>query len=121
MDTQPDSGDSPVAAGLNHFRLSPSNLRKLGKSLKPAFLLPAQFYDPPLRAHRTRGEVALMAAVLDAAVSDFHLQFVKHGLRPQRLAREAEEWMLQDDTEWPFPSSISAPCSALSLTISGAD
>ena len=102
MDSQPNPGNPSAICWTKQFRLTPTDRRKLGKSLKPGFLLPEQLYDAPLRAHRTRGEVALMVAVLDAAISDFHLQFVKHGLRPQRLAREAEEWMRQDDMEWPF-------------------
>ena len=102
MYTQSDTGNPSAADRLRPFRLTPSDQQKLGKSLKPGFLLPEQLYDSPLRAHRTRGEVALMYVVLDAAISDFHLQFVKHGQRPQRLAREAEEWMRQNDTEWPF-------------------
>lgn len=93
--------------------LSPSALRKWGQSLSPAIVLPAQWYDSPLRAHRTRGEVALMAAVLDSAVSDFHLQFVKRGRRAQRLAKEAEEWVFSDEAEWPF--SFVNICTALGL------
>lgn len=93
--------------------LSLSALRKLGQALSPATVLPEQWYDSPLRAHRTRGEVALMAAVLDSAISDFHLQFVKRGRRAQRLAREAEEWMLSDETEWPF--SFVNICAVLGL------
>lgn len=93
--------------------LSLSALRKWGRSLSPATILPAQWYDSPLRAHRTRGEVALMAAVLDAAISDFHLQFVKRGQRAQRLAREAEEWMFSDEAEWPF--SFVNICAVLGL------
>jgi hypothetical protein len=106
--------DTPLNRGDERFPyLSRSAQRKLGQALSPAIVLPAQWYDSPLRAHRTRGEVALMAAVLDAAISDFHLQFIRSGRRAQRLAQEAEEWMLSDETEWPF--SFVNICTVLGL------
>ncbi|HXG18113.1 MAG TPA: hypothetical protein VNN62_03435 [Methylomirabilota bacterium] len=106
--------DAPLDRDDERFpSLSRSALRKLGQSLSPAIVLPAQWYDSPLRAHRTRGEVALMAAVLDAAISDFHLQFIRSGRRAQRLVTEAEEWMLSDETEWPF--SFVNICTVLGL------
>jgi len=51
---------------------------------------------------KTRGEFALMCAVLDDALVCFQKQFSTKARRVQRLAREAEKWLFTDDPSWPF-------------------
>jgi hypothetical protein len=70
--------------------------------LPPAAVLPEQFHGSPIGAYATRGEVALMRAVLEDAITCFQKQSRKPGRRAQRLAREAEEWLFTDDQQWPF-------------------
>lgn len=55
-----------------------------------------------------------MAAVLEQAIKDFYLPLAKGGVQvQQRLARDAEAWLLNDDVEWPF--SFVNICAALGL------
>jgi hypothetical protein len=70
--------------------------------LPPASVLPEQFYTPPPSVDSGRGEVALMRAVLEDAVTCFQKQSLKSGRRAQRLFRETEEWFFSDNHHWPF-------------------
>lgn len=70
--------------------------------LPPAAVLPEQFYNTPISVDSSRGEIALMRAVLEDAIECFQKQALKSGRRAQRLAREAEEWLFKDDQLWPF-------------------
>jgi hypothetical protein len=72
------------------------------RALPPAAVLPEQFHGSPVSTHATRGEVALMRAVLEDALECFQKQWRKRGRRAQRLAREAEEWLFTDEQQWPF-------------------
>jgi hypothetical protein len=65
-------------------------------------VLPEQLYGPPRYAAPTQGEIALRCAVLNDALECFLKQFVKDGRRTLRLAKEAEEWLFNDDDRWPF-------------------
>lgn len=76
-------------------------------------VLPAQFYNPPGSVYKTRGEIALMYAVLDDAINCFQKQFAMRGRLAQRLAREAEEWLFSNDRSWPF--SFVNICEALGV------
>jgi hypothetical protein len=78
-----------------------------------ATVLPEQFHSTAAGLGSGRPEAALMHAVLEDAVN-----CVRYGLRTtdrrkQRLAREAEEWLLSDDAEWPF--SFLNICTVLGL------
>ncbi len=72
------------------------------RQLPPASVLPEQFYGSPSGIDTSRGEVALMRAVLEDAIHCFQKQMRKSGRRAQRLAREAEEWLFTDNQLWPF-------------------
>jgi hypothetical protein len=72
------------------------------RALPPAAVLPEQFHGTPVNANASRGEVALMRAVLEDAIECFQKQALKSGRRARRLAQEAEEWLFQDDQLWPF-------------------
>lgn len=76
-------------------------------------VLPAQFYSLPDSTYKTRGESALMYAVLDDAINCFQKQFAMRGRLAQRLAREAEEWLFSNDRSWPF--SFVNICEALGV------
>jgi len=81
--------------------------------LPPASVLPEQFHSPSTGTDTAHGEIALMRAVLEDAISCFQKESVKSGRRSQRLAREAEEWLFTDDYHWPF--SFVNICAVLGL------
>ena len=89
------------------------DLGAASQTLPPAAVLPEQFHNRPTATDRVHGEVALMRAVLEDAISCFQKQSVKSGRRAQRLAREAEEWLFTDDPRWPF--SFVNICAVLGL------
>src|SRR5262245_25990965 len=70
--------------------------------LPPASVLPDPFSTPPPSVDSGRGEVALMRAVLEDAMTCFQKQSLKSGQRAQRLFRETEEWFFSDNHRWPF-------------------
>ena len=58
-------------------------------------------------------EVTLMCAVLEDAMICFKGQFLSRTRQAQRLGREAEEWILNDDSRWIF--SFASICGVLDL------
>jgi len=58
-------------------------------------------------------EAALMCAVLEDAVDCFQKQFSRATRRAKHLGREAEQWLFNDDPNWPF--SFLSICSVLDL------
>lgn len=78
--------------------------------LPPAAVLPEQFYGPLARANGERGEVALMRAVLEDAVSCFQRA---SGPNTDRMTKDAERWLFSDDAHWPF--SFINICAVLGL------
>jgi len=58
-------------------------------------------------------EAALMCAVLEDAVDCFQQQYVCATRRAKDLGREAEQWLFNDDPNWPF--SFLSICSVLGL------
>jgi hypothetical protein len=89
------------------------DLETASKSLPPVAVLPEQFYQSPTGVGTTRGETALMRAVLEDALACFQQQFITSERRAQRLAREAEEWFFSDDRHWLF--SFVSICAVLGL------
>jgi hypothetical protein len=59
------------------------------------------------------GEERLMLAVLESAVEDFQKYLVARHARGKKLFQEAEEWLLDNDSEEPF--SFQGICEALGL------
>ena len=90
-----------------------SDLGVASQILSSTVILPAQFFSSSEGIDTTRGEVALMRAVLEDAIGCFQKQMVSNGRRTQRLAREAEEWFFTDDDHWPF--SFVNICAVLGL------
>ncbi len=77
----------------------------------PEVLLPSQFFSAAVGTERP--ERRLMLAVLEDAISTL----LKHGgsrrSRSRRLVREAEQWILARNHDWPF--SFENICSVLNL------
>ncbi|MGH7802850.1 MAG: hypothetical protein ACREQJ_00755 [Candidatus Binatia bacterium] len=65
-------------------------------------ILPEQYFERIGSEHSAFPEKRLMLAVLEDAVATFQRYVDARNRRGQRLFREAEEWVLSDDTEWPF-------------------
>lgn len=93
--------------------LSTSNLTVASQILSSSVILPAQFYSASVGLDTTRGEIALMRAVLEDALGCFQKQTVSSGRRVQRLAREAAAWLFANDYNWPF--SFVNICAVLGL------
>jgi hypothetical protein len=74
---------------------------------------PDLFFNSPISVCASRGEVALMYAVLEDAVRCFQEQFVSGGQHAKRLGREAEAWFFSEDYKWPF--SFVNICAVLGL------
>ena len=75
-----------------------------------AAVLPEQFYGLSGGADSGRGEIALMRAVLEDAVNCFQKA---SGPNAGRIAKDAEKWLFNDDTRWPF--SFVNICAVLGL------
>jgi hypothetical protein len=78
---------------------------------QPGTLLPAQWYGVP-DAHLVP-EKRLLLAVLEEAVATVQRYVLDEGRRARRLYREAEEWILCDDTSW--PCTFRNVCDALGI------
>ena len=83
------------------------------EQLPDASVLPAQFFGSQTSLYTGRPVAALLRAVFEDALTYFQKQFVIEGRRVQRMAQEAEEWFLSDDTHWPF--SFVSVCAVLGL------
>ncbi len=70
-----------------------------GKLWTVATVLPEQFYTASSNLYHGRPEAALMHAVLEDAVNCVLYGSRATNRREQRLAREAEEWLLSDDAD----------------------
>jgi hypothetical protein len=81
--------------------------------VEPDAILPEQFFAAPSPSSQSRGEYALMRAVLEEAVGCIENQFVSPHQRALQLAREAEEWVRSHETRWPF--AFVNVCAALGL------
>ncbi len=81
--------------------------------LSDTSVLPEQFYGLWASLANRRPEAELMRAVLADALGCFQKGVVHQGRRVQRLAREAEEWLFNDDSRWPF--SFVSICAVLGL------
>ena len=78
--------------------------------LPPETVLPEQFHGSSGQIDSSRGELALMRAVLEDAVHCFQRT---QGAEAARLAQEAERWFFTDEQHWPF--SFINICAVLGL------
>jgi hypothetical protein len=86
----------------------------LPRLVEPEILLPSQFFDR-FRGHSIlEAERRLMVAVLEDAVSCFQKYAGATRPRGRRLFQEAEDWLLEEDSSWPF--SFESICSVLGIS-----
>ena len=84
------------------------------KLAEPEVLMPSQYLDL-LRGHSPyEGEKRLMLAVLEDAISCFQKYAGASRGRRQRLFKEAEEWLFDEESRWAF--SFETICSTLDLS-----
>jgi hypothetical protein len=90
------------------------NLEERVTSLfQPDTLLPAQFLETYRRKSHLEPETRLMLAVLEDAIACFQKYALTRDERGLELFREAEEWVLQQDSEWLF--SFDNTCESLGI------
>lgn len=77
-------------------------------------LLSAQYYDTVRRRTHMEPEKRLMLAVLEDAVSCFQRYIFARDRRGKTLHREAEEWIVDPSSDWPF--SFESICEVLGLS-----
>jgi hypothetical protein len=93
--------------------LSCADMGQQDEQLSLALLLPSPSDNPSPSLSKVCPEIGLMQAVLEDAINCFQRRSSKKAQNAQRLAREAEEWLLSNDLDWPF--SFLNICSALGL------
>jgi hypothetical protein len=90
-----------------------SNDEKLTSLFQPDVLVADQF-AATFRARDSLGpEKRLILAVLEEAVHCFQKYISAAGRRSRALFRDAEEWIMEENSDWPF--SFESSCLALGL------
>lgn len=82
----------------------------------PDMLLPAQFFSDRLLVGRASGELALRWAVFSDGLSRYWKLASDWSLHNSEEFLEEENWLLADDTEWPF--SFASLCETFGLHVS---
>jgi hypothetical protein len=86
---------------------------KVGSLFQPDPVLPAQYFATFRRKIPLEPEIKLMFAVLENAIMCFHEYTLARNGRGERLFREAEDWILEQNSDWLF--SFENICSTLGL------
>jgi hypothetical protein len=86
----------------------------LPRLVEPEILLPSQFHDRFRGNSVLEAERRLMVAVLEDAVSCFQKYAGATRPRGRRLFQEAEDWLLEAESSWPF--SFESICSVLGIS-----
>lgn len=86
----------------SQIRTSPSAEDKTLSLFQPDILLPTQYFATTKRKDHLEPEKKLMLAVLEDAVLCFQNNLRPLDPRGQFLFREAEEWILDENTDWLF-------------------
>jgi hypothetical protein len=86
---------------------------RVASLFQPDTLLPAQFLETYRRKSHLEPETSLMLAVLEDAVACFQKYVLARDERGLELFHEAEEWVMQEDTEWLF--SFDNICDSLGI------
>ena len=94
---------------------APPGLDRQGVALQPGVVLPVQLQGRRTADASLVPEKLLFLAVLEEAVATFQRHVVDSGRRGQRLFREAEAWLMSEDTDW--PCSVRNICEALGLDV----
>ena len=74
----------------------------LPRLIEPEVLLPSQFYDRFRGQSILEGERRLMLAVLEDGIMCYQKYAGATRPRGKRLFREAEAWIFEEDSSWPF-------------------
>jgi hypothetical protein len=82
----------------------------------PEMLLPAQFFSDRLLVGRASGELALRWAVFSDGLSRYWKLASDCSLHNSEEFLEEENWLLADDTDWPF--SFASLCETFGLHVS---
>lgn len=85
----------------------------LPRLVEPEILLPSQFFDRFRGRSILEGERRLMLAVLEDGVMCYQKYAGATRPRGKRLFEEAEEWLFEDNTNWPF--SFESICSIFDI------
>jgi hypothetical protein len=75
---------------------------KVATLFQPDTLMPAQFLDTYRRKTHLAPETHLMLAVLEDAVACFQKYIFARDGKGREMFREAEEWILAEESEWLF-------------------
>lgn len=86
---------------------------KVTSLFQPDILLPAQYLETFRRKANLEPEKELMLAVLDDAIACFQKYMSARDGREKTVFHEAEEWILEEDSDWLF--SFDNICEALGL------
>jgi len=84
---------------------------KLTSLFQPDILLPAEYSETVRRKVSSEAEKRLMLAVLEDAVQCFQDNVSARSGRGKRLFEEAEEWILETNSDWVF--SFESICEVL--------
>lgn len=98
-DAAQSASSSPRSRPASPFFPAPNGGRE---GLAPTVTLPKRGHPSSLAQTGINGDIALRRAILYDAVCCFQQQFVATSHQPHRLAKEAEQWLFSDDTQWPF-------------------
>jgi hypothetical protein len=101
-----DSVNTRAATHPNRHRLE----------FEPVVVLPVQMQSSRMADASLVPEKLLMLAVLEEAITTFQRHVADTGRRGRRLFREAEEWLLSEEREW--PCSVRNICDALGFDVS---
>ena len=104
---------SPADQGRSSAFAGPYAEERISSLFEPDILLPAEYLDKNRAQSYREPERRLMLAILQDAVSCFQAGLVTRSKRKQALCREAEEWIFDNEREWPF--SFENLCEALDL------
>jgi len=86
---------------------------KVGSLFQPDTLIPDQFFDTLRRKTLLEPEKRLLLAVLEDAVACFQKYVHARDARGKTMFREAEEWVLEKNSDWLF--SFESICEILGL------
>jgi hypothetical protein len=75
---------------------------KVASLFQPDTLLPAQYFETFRRKAHLEPEKRLMLAVLEDAIACFQKYIFARDGRGRTIFREAEEWILEKDSDWLF-------------------
>lgn len=85
--------------------------------LVPDQMLPVQFRGLCSQGESVSPERELMVAVIQEAVADVQRYRSARSREQQKLYRDAREWLISDDTTWPF--SFASLCATIGLSPEG--